>query len=108
MRPTTAVDTNLILAAVSGRSFGTKLYKIKGTSWPFYYGIQPTGRYPDEPFVKELYYNGANPIRLHRVPQPQIHTYHQPNNITKTPQPRPQPPTPPINLNKPGITCANC
>ena len=107
MRPTTAVDTNLILAAVSGRSFGTKLYKIKGTSWPFYYGIQPTGRYPDEPFVKELYYkvqipSGGTACRSRRS------TYHQPNNITKTPQPRPQPPTPPINLNKPGITCANC
>jgi FecR protein len=107
MRPTTAADTNLILAAVSGRSFGTKLYKIKGNAWPFYYGIQPTGRYPDEPFVKELYYDGANPIRLHRVPQPQVHTYHQPNHITKTPQPRP-PTQPPINFTKPGITCANC
>jgi len=69
MRQTTAAETNLILAAVSGQSFATKLYKIKGNTWPFYYGIQPTGRYPDEPFVKELYYNGANPIRLHRVPQ---------------------------------------
>jgi hypothetical protein len=54
MRQTTSADTNLILAAVSGRSFGTKLYKTKGGPWPFYYGIQPTGRYPDEPFVKEL------------------------------------------------------
>ena len=68
MRQTTSTDTNLILAAVSGRSFGTKLYKTKGSAWPFYYGIQPTGRYPDEPFVKELYYDGANPIILHRVP----------------------------------------
>ena len=72
MRPTTQADTNLILAAVSGRSFGTKLYKIKGQPWPFYYGIQPSGRYPDQPFVKELYYNGANPIILHRVPQPNV------------------------------------
>ena len=31
MRPTTQADTNLILAAVSGQSFGTKLYKIKGS-----------------------------------------------------------------------------
>jgi hypothetical protein len=41
MRQTTSADTNLILAAVSGRSFGTKLYKTKGCPWPFYYGIQP-------------------------------------------------------------------
>ena len=31
MRRTTAADTNLILAAVSGQSFGTRLYRIKGT-----------------------------------------------------------------------------
>src|SRR5690606_26994693 len=76
MRETTAADTNLILAAVSGKSFGTKLYKSKGNAWPFYYGIQPTGRYPDEPFVRELYYTGANPIILHRVPEPKTPNVH--------------------------------
>jgi hypothetical protein len=30
----------------------------KKRRWPYYYGIQP-GRYPDQPFVKELYYDGA-------------------------------------------------
>ena len=106
MRQTTAADTNLILAAVSGQSFATKLYKIKGNAWPFYYGIQPTGRYPDEPFVKELYYNGANPIILHRVPQKVV----VPQHIVKPPQPSPPTPNRPIYTYKPGysMTCPNC
>jgi FecR-like protein len=107
MRETTAADTNLILAAVSGKSFGTKLYKIKGNAWPFYYGIQPTGRYPDEPFVRELYYNGANPIILHRVPEPKIPKVHV-SQPTPTPPPRPPVQTPntgPINIiTGPGFT----
>jgi hypothetical protein len=32
---------------------------LKGPRYPFYYGIHPTGRYPDQPFIRELYYNGA-------------------------------------------------
>jgi FecR protein len=104
MRQTTSADTNLILAAVSGRSFGTKLYKIKGGPWPFYYGIQPTGRYPDEPFVKELYYDGANPIILHRVPEPRVrvpNTHH----VVKTPQLPPPPRQTPNNITRiPGLT----
>jgi hypothetical protein len=88
MRQTTSADTNLILAAVSGRSFGTKLYKTKGCPWPFYYGIQPTGRYPDEPFVKELYYDGANPIILHRVPEPRVRVPNTPQ-VVRTPPPQP-------------------
>ena len=32
---------------------------MKGQRYPYYYGIQPTGRYPDQPFIKELYYDGA-------------------------------------------------
>ncbi len=97
LRSTTAADTNLILAAVSGKSFGTKLYKIKGNAWPFYYGIQPTGRYPDEPFVREQYYNGANPIILHRVPEPRIPQIQVSQPPTPTPQP-PQPPNTPHNV----------
>jgi hypothetical protein len=112
MRPTTQADTNLILAAVSGRSFGTKLYKIKGQPWPFYYGIQPSGRYPDQPFVKELYYNGANPIILHRVPQPNVpHDMHvsTPPVVNTPPVRRPvQSPnvtvTPPVITHLPGFT----
>ncbi|MEZ5875273.1 MAG: FecR domain-containing protein [Hyphomicrobiales bacterium] len=69
MRPTTAADTNIILAAVSGRNFslGGRVYKAKGGVWPFYYGIQPSGRYPDQPFIRELYYSGAVP---HLTPVP--------------------------------------
>ena len=43
-------------------------------SWPYYYGIQPTGTYPDQPVIKEWYYDGAttglllNGLKL--VPQP--------------------------------------
>ena len=44
IRRTTPADTNLILAAVSGHSFGTKITRSKAMPWPFYYGIQPTGR----------------------------------------------------------------
>jgi hypothetical protein len=91
-----------VLDARWGRSFGTKLYKIKGSVWPFYYGIQPTGRYPDEPFVRELYYNGANPIILHRVPEPRIP---EPEIRVRVPDPTPPPPnTPPILTNVPGFT----
>jgi len=99
LRQTTATDTNLILAAVSGQSFGTNLYKIKGNAWPFYYGIQPTGRYPDEPFVREQYYNGANPIILHRVPQPRV-----PQIRVDTPAPTRTPNTPPVLTDIPGIS----
>ena len=106
MRPTTAADTNLILAAVSGQNFATKLYKIKGNAWPFYYGIQPTGRYPDEPFVKELYYNGANPIILHRVPKPRVAVPQPP--VVHTPPVRQPVQTPPykgpVVTHIPGIT----
>ena len=32
---------------------------FKGQRYPFYYGIHPTGRYPDQPFIRELYYDTA-------------------------------------------------
>jgi hypothetical protein len=56
MRQTTRGDVNIILAAVSEHSVtvGARVYKIKGKAWPFYYGIQPSGRYPDQPFIREL------------------------------------------------------
>ena len=31
----------------------------KSQRYPFYYGFHPTGRYPDQPFIRELYYDGA-------------------------------------------------
>jgi hypothetical protein len=60
MRATTAADTNFILAKVSGRKtqFAGKTIGAKGQRWP--YGIQPCGRYSDQPFIRELYYNGAH------------------------------------------------
>jgi hypothetical protein len=115
IRATTAADTNLILAAVSGRSIktGGKTYKVKGQGWPFYYGIQPSGRYPDQPFIKELYYNGAPGIKLHRVPiVPDVTP--QPRQVDKPPvvvnQPPPPPPPPPnVTPGTGPITCgANC
>ncbi|HSD93428.1 MAG TPA: tetratricopeptide repeat protein [Methyloceanibacter sp.] len=28
-------------------------------AWPYYYGISPTGAYPDYPDIRQLYYDGA-------------------------------------------------
>jgi FecR-like protein len=97
MRDTTAADTNIILAAVSGRSFGGNTQKVKSNGWPFYYGIQPTGRYPDQPFIRELYYDGPFTGRLTRVPEPKVHVPHVTPNTPNT-IPRPLP----------GVTCPNC
>jgi len=98
IRQTTSADTKLIMAAVSGRGF--KTLKIKADGWPFYYGIQPTGRFPDQPFIREQHY-GNLPITLNRVPQRKTgvpHAIRQPAQprYTRTP-------------NLPGITrCPNC
>ena len=59
-RATTAADVNVLLAAVSGQKTKFASKAVKGKPWPKHYGIQPTGAYPDEPFVKELYYNNAS------------------------------------------------
>jgi FecR-like protein len=58
-RASTAADISSLLAAVSGQKTKFAGKTQKGKPWPKYYGIQPTG-YPDEPFVKELYYNNAS------------------------------------------------
>ena len=58
-RASTAADISALLAAVSGQKTKFAGKTQKGKPWPKYYGIQPTGAYPDEPFVKELYYNNA-------------------------------------------------
>ena len=53
-------DADLILAAISGKK--TKLAtgkQAKGKPWPYYYGISPTGPYPDQPDIRGLYYDGA-------------------------------------------------
>jgi hypothetical protein len=53
----------------------------KKNRWPYYYGIQPTGRYPDYPPVRELYYDGATTQILL-------------NGLTRVPTPPPPPPPP--------------
>ena len=53
-RATTSADINGLLAAVSGQKIKFAGKPVKGKPWPKYYGIQPTGIYPDEPFVKEF------------------------------------------------------
>jgi|GEM_PF-6459765 len=58
-RATTAADINSLLAAVSGQKTKLAGKAVKGKPWPYYYGIQPTGRYPDQPFIREWYYDGA-------------------------------------------------
>ena len=49
---------------------------MKGQRWPYYYGIQPSGRYPDQPFIRELYYDTAGgdlaKATLKQVPIPVV------------------------------------
>jgi hypothetical protein len=60
IRSQTMADVNATQGAVAGKGWKKTAYKTgKKKGWPYYYGIQPTGRYPDQPFVKELYYDGA-------------------------------------------------
>ncbi len=60
IRSQTLADVNAAQAAVAGKSWKkTVSAPLKGQRYPFYYGIHPTGRYPDQPFIRELYYNGA-------------------------------------------------
>jgi hypothetical protein len=62
-RASTAADMNALLAAVSGQKTKLAGTTPKGKPWPYYYGIQPTG-YPDEPFIRELYYSNAPTARI--------------------------------------------
>jgi hypothetical protein len=66
-------DINAILAAISGQKTKFALKTGKGQRWPYYYGIQPVP-YPDQPFIRELYYDGATTQillnGLKPVPQP--------------------------------------
>jgi hypothetical protein len=63
-RASTAADMNALLAAVSGQKTKLAGRTPKGKPWPYYYGVQPTGPYPDEPFIKELYYSNAPTGRI--------------------------------------------
>jgi len=95
MRPATQADINFILASVSGKKtkFASQTIKVKGKGWPFYYGIQPSGTYPDQPFVKELYYDGAAGdiarSSLRAVPIPEIAA---PRPVVEVPVVVPTPP----------------
>jgi FecR-like protein len=82
IRSQTMADVNATQGAVAGKGWkktASNTGKKKG--WPYYYGIQPTGRYPDQPFVKELYYDGATTQILL-------------NGLTRVPPPPPPPPPP--------------
>jgi hypothetical protein len=61
IRSQTMADVNATQAAVAGKTWKktASSQRGKGQRWPYYYGIQPTDTYPDQPFIKELYYNGA-------------------------------------------------
>lgn len=59
-RASNGASINSLLAAVAGQSWKKTVSSTrKGQRYPFYYGIQPTGRYPDEPFIREWQYDGA-------------------------------------------------
>jgi hypothetical protein len=92
-KPATQADINVMLAAISGQKAVKFAGKTgKGQKWPFYYGIQPAGPYPDQPFVKEQFYDGATTQILL-------------NGLTKVPEPVvPPPPTPPPPTNFPNLT----
>jgi len=94
-RATTAADINSLLAAVSGQKTKLAGKAVKGKPWPYYYGIQPTGRYPDQPFVRELYYDGAttglliNGLKQVPIPTPEVRV-----PVTPPVTPPQQPPVP--------------
>ena len=50
IRSQTMADVNAAQGAVAGKSWKkTASATGKKTGWPYYYGIQPTRRYPDHP-----------------------------------------------------------
>jgi hypothetical protein len=75
---------------------------VKGQSWPYYYGIQPAGKYPDQPPIRELYYDtiGGDIAKatLKQVPIPVVTPV--PQVVQPEPPPPPRPPVtpPPILL----------
>lgn len=88
VRPQTAADVNLLQAALNGKSWKKTAVKVKGKPYPKYYGIQPTGPYPDQPFIREWYYDGAATQLLLQGAKP---------------VPPPQPPQPPTYPNYPNV-----
>ena len=111
MRTATFADTTFLLAAVSGKKikYAGKVIPVKGQRWPYYYGIQPAGKYPDQPPIRELYYDtiGGDVAKatLRQVPIPvvtPVPTVVTPQVVQPEPTPPPPPPptvtTPPILL----------
>jgi hypothetical protein len=102
MRPRNMADVQLLQASLYGKAWKkTAMVKVKGKRWPYYYGIQPAGRYPDQPFVRELYYDGATtqlllsgmkPVPL---PEPDVRV------VVPAPTPPPPPPTTPPDIGGP-------
>jgi hypothetical protein len=81
IRSQTMADVNAAQGAVAGKSWKkTASAGGKKNGWPYYYGIQPTGRYPDQPFVRESQYDGATTGILL-------------NNLTRVPMHAPPPPS---------------
>jgi hypothetical protein len=84
IRSQTMADVNATQGAVAGKSWKkTASGTGKKGGWPYYYGIQPTGRYPDQPFIRQWYYDGATTGILL-------------NGLTAVPVPTPTPNTPPV------------
>ena len=80
IRSQTMADVNATQAAVAGKGWKkTASSTGKKNRWPYYYGIQPTGRFPDKPPIREWYYDGATTQILL-------------NGLTRVPEPLPPPP----------------
>lgn len=93
IRSQTMADVNATQGAVAGKTWKKVVTTAGGKNrWPYYYGIQPAGRYPDQPFVKELYYNGAATDLLIAGARP-------------VPLPPEPPRLPPPDI---GLACPNC
>ena len=74
IRSQTMADVNATQGAVAGKNWKKTASKTgKKNGWPYYYGIQPTGRYPDQPFVASQFDGATTGILLNgltRVPTP--------------------------------------
>jgi hypothetical protein len=101
MRAATFADTSFLLAAISGKKikYAGKVIPVKGQRWPYYYGIQPAGKYPDQPPNRELYYDtiGGDIAKatLKQVPIPVVTPVPQVVVTPQVVQPEPPPPPPP-------------
>lgn len=85
IRSQTMADVNATQGAVAGKGWKkTASSTGKKNRWPYYYGIQPTGPFPDQPPIREWYYDGATTGILL-------------NGLTRVPTPPPPPNTYPYN-----------